>query len=338
MTALSKYERLECTGLWRASEDEQRRDVIVSVGNATLTISDTSDRALAHWSLPAIQRRNPEQNPAIYAPSTDAEDTLELEDETVIKALEKVHYVIEKRRSHKGRLRQFLTGGSLLVILALALFWLPGALVSYTVNVVPDATRQSVGKRLETRIYRVTGRSCGDGLGLVALASLGNTLLGNDRPRIVVLAEATLPALHLPGPAILLSSALIENEDTPFVVSGFILAEDARTRQTDPMLSLLNHAGLMATIKLLTTGTLSDAVLDRYGEMLLTAAPAPVPDQHLLARFAATNIPASPYAYAVDTSGETTLALIEADPVPGSDAVSPLSDDAWISLLGICSD
>jgi len=46
MTALSKYDRLEATGLWRADPEAQRREVIVSIGNATLVIADINDRHL----------------------------------------------------------------------------------------------------------------------------------------------------------------------------------------------------------------------------------------------------------------------------------------------------
>mgnify|MGYP005990444423 FL=1 len=48
MTALTKYDRLEATGLWRPAPDGQRREVIVSIGNATLMISDMNDQAIAH--------------------------------------------------------------------------------------------------------------------------------------------------------------------------------------------------------------------------------------------------------------------------------------------------
>ena len=56
MTALSKYDRLEATGLWRATRDTQRREVFVSIGDATLVISDLTDRAVAHWSIAAVER------------------------------------------------------------------------------------------------------------------------------------------------------------------------------------------------------------------------------------------------------------------------------------------
>ena len=75
MTALTEYERLEATGLWRATAEAQRREVLVSVGEATLTIADFNNRALAHWSLAAIDRQNPGEYPAIYSPDGDPGET-----------------------------------------------------------------------------------------------------------------------------------------------------------------------------------------------------------------------------------------------------------------------
>lgn len=338
MTVLTQYQRLESPGLWRADSDAQRLNVIVSLGDATLTFSDSSDRALAHWSLPAIHRLNPGQRPALFAPSPEATDTLELDDDTLIEALERLHAIIEKRRPHVGRLRQVLTLGILAMLVLGGALWLPNALISYTVNVVPEATRAAIGQRLTTRIYRISGRSCTEEFGSRALQTLGENLLGNTKTRLIILAQASRPALHLPGHIILVNHAVVDAYDTPYVISGFILAEDARARQTDPMLALLRHAGIVSAIKLLTTGDLSDAVLDRYSEALLTSGIIPLPDAVLLERFAVARIPASPYAFALDPTGETSLPLIEADPVQPSDAANLMSDSDWISLQGICTD
>ena len=59
MTALKKYQRLECSGLWRETPQDQRREVLVRFGDATLVLSDPkSGEAVSHWSLPAIERIN----------------------------------------------------------------------------------------------------------------------------------------------------------------------------------------------------------------------------------------------------------------------------------------
>ena len=81
MTALQKYQRIEASGLWRPSPDAQRREVIVSIGEATLVITDTRDQPLTHWSLAAIERTNPGELPALYCPDGDPDETLELSEQ-----------------------------------------------------------------------------------------------------------------------------------------------------------------------------------------------------------------------------------------------------------------
>ena len=56
VTALHRYQRLEAEGVWRATPDARRQEVIVVLGDATLVIHDRGERPLAHWSLPAVER------------------------------------------------------------------------------------------------------------------------------------------------------------------------------------------------------------------------------------------------------------------------------------------
>ena len=139
MTALTKYARLEATGLWRPTPEAQRREVIVSIGAATLVISDLKDQALTHWSLAAVERGNAGQRPAIYHPDGDPGETLELPDnETeMIEAIETLRRAINRGRPHPGRLRWVGMLATLAVAGALAVFWLPGALRAPARTVVP---------------------------------------------------------------------------------------------------------------------------------------------------------------------------------------------------------
>lgn len=338
MTALTKYERLEAAGLWRGDPDAQRRDVIVSLGDATLTISDTHETALTHWSLPAIIRLNPSERPALYAPGEDATEQLEIDDDTMIRAIEKVRRVVERRRPHPGRLRHWITAGLFALLLTLGIFWMPGALRDYTVSVVPDPTQDAIGQRILTRIGRVAGQQCDGQDGHDALDRLKSRVLEAPDTRVIVLSGGVQTAAHLPGRITLLNRALIEDYEEPDVVAGFLLAEDMRRRDTDPMKALLEHAGLKATAQLLTTGDLPDSVIDSYAEDLLTTAPAPLDHTALLARFEKVGVRSTPYAYAQDITGESTLELIEADPVPLADATPLLTDANWVRLQGICGE
>ena len=107
MTALTQYSRLEATALWRQTPEAQRREVIVSIGDATLVIANINDQALTHWSLAAVVRANPTVSPAVFHPDGDPSETLEFSDDAteMVEAIEKLRDNIAKRRPRKGRLR-----------------------------------------------------------------------------------------------------------------------------------------------------------------------------------------------------------------------------------------
>lgn len=339
MTALKKYERLESPGIWRETPEAQRRDVIVFFGDASLVLADSrSETPLSHWSLAAAARLNPGQRPALYAPGQDAAETLELDDDAMIEAIETVRNAIAARRARPGALRNLLLGGGLAAVVAIALFWLPGALIRHTAQVVPLAKRQEIGREVLADVARISGKACGAAAGARALAKLSTKLFGQGAEQIIVLRESPVPAAHAPGRVLLLRRDLIEGYDGPEVAAGYLLAEKLRAEARDPLADALAYAGLRATFGLLTTGNLSAAALHDYGRALLSAPPAPLSDEALLARFQAAGVPSGPYARAVDPSGETTLGLIEADPFAPPARPKPLlTDGEWVSLQGICA-
>lgn len=340
MTALTEFDRLEATGLWRADPEAQRVEVIISIGEATLTISDAAERALSHWSLPALHRLNPGKTPALYAPSKDAEqdETLEISDPSFIEALEKLRKIINKRRPKSGRLRLLLTAGLIALVVLGGLFWLPGALVNQTLSVLPDASRNAVGRDLLSRIRRVSGAQCSDPLGRAALDRLANRVIGAHQGEVIVMSSGLKDAVHLPGGYILLARAMVEDYNEPDVAAGHMLVEALRAELYDPMRALLDYGGLGVTFKLLTTGQVSDAVLDGYAEQLLLAQPEEIDTATLLAAFGAAELRTTPYAYAKDMTGESQLALIEGDPVPMSAATPLIPDSDWVGLQGICGE
>lgn len=338
MTALTKYDRLEAPGVWCASPEAQRVNVIVSLGEASLTISDMSDTALTHWSLAAVRRINPGERPARFAPSEEVFEELEMDDDTMIQGIERVRKTVEKRRRTPGRLRHLIGSAVLSALVLGGIFWLPDALRSYTATVVGAPTRDAIGQRILNRIGRIAGRQCDGVLARSSLKTLGRRVLGENAPRLIVLSSGVQAASHLPGNITLLNRALIEDYEEPDVVAGFILAEDERRRQNDPMLALLTHSGLVATAQLLTTGALPNEVIDSYAEWLLTSSPTPLTAEALLPRFAEAGLRSTPYAYALDLTGERTLPLIEADPVPLAASTPLLSDGDWVQLQGICGE
>lgn len=340
MTALQEYQRLEASALWRPSPEEQRREVILSIGEATLVISDTSDRPLTHWSLAAIARANPDETPAIYHPEGDPSETLELaEDEAaMIAAIEKLRTAVERRRPRPGRVRGFGLLASVTLVAAVALLWLPGAMRNHTLTLVPDSKREDLGRSLMTHLERVTGLPCVAPEGLQVLQKLSARLpdASGQRNALIVIRSGVRDTVRLPGRILLIGRDLVEDYEEPDVLAGYIIAEQARAEASDPLGRLLEWGGIMASFRMLTTGTLPDDTLRAYAETLLTAPPPEVSDQALKDGFARLSVRATPYAYAKDATGEKTISLIETDPFASAPPQPLLSDGDWLRLQSIC--
>lgn len=340
MTALSDYQRFEASGLWRPSPDEQRLEVIVSVGDATLTITDIRDRALAHWSLPAVTRANPGRLPAIYHPDGNPGETLELAESEgeFISAVERLRTAIARQRPHPGRLRLYLSLISVAALVLLGIFWFPGAVRNHTIGVIPDVKRGEIGQALVALLRGVTGPPCQEPDGTRALARLAERLQPDGgRMRLIVVREGVPGAIPLLGDTILINKRLVEDFEEPDVVAGHVIAAQVRARLEDPLDALLRHGGIWASLRLLATGQLTDDLLRSHAENLMTAPLPAIADDTLLAGFEAAGVRATPYAYAQDSTGETTLGLIEADPHAAQPTAPVISDADWLRLQGICA-
>jgi hypothetical protein len=335
MTALKKYQRLEATALWRPSPDAQRREVIVSIGDATLVISDLNDTALTHWSLAAIDRQNPGTRPAIYSPDGDPGETLELADDEdgMIRAIETLRGAIARSRPRPGRLRLWSVLAVSAAVAAITLLWLPGAMMRHTVAVVPDIKRTEIGLALLDRIERVAGPICLTPDARPVLARLAARL---DVQRIAVLPAGVRTSLRLPGGLILINRALIEDHEEPEVAAGYILAARVRGELHDPLARMLEGSGPFASLTLLTSGSLAPETLDAYAETLLKEERPDPPEEALLEAFRAAGLRSTPYAYARDITGETVLGLIEGDPMTGRSAAPVLPDRDWVLLQSVC--
>ncbi len=336
MTALDAYLRLESTGLWRASPEAQRRDVYVFLGDASLVITDKAEQPLAHWSLPAVERLNPGAVPALFIPGSDASETLEVDDIEMISAIEKVQKAMEDAAPKPGRLRLWIALGLTTCILAGGVFWLPGAVVNHAERVVPLAKRVEIGTQLQAHIMQLTGQACGPTRGSPELRVIAQRLDDSPPARLFVVPDLTRARLSLPGGIILLDRSVLENHDTPDVAAGFALAEQLARRERTPLLQMLESTSLRTSLGLLTTGVVDDDTLKDYAGRVLRSDPPALETDDLLAAFRLARVPSTPYAMALDPTGETTLPLIEADPFSAGTAPELLPDNSWVALQTLC--
>lgn len=340
MTALSKYQRLESPGLWRDSPGAQRREVIVGLRDATLLLSDPrTEMPLAQWSLPAIRRLNPGKEPALFAPSDDGGEDLELADDEMIAALATVHKALERRKPHPGRLRGVVLGSAALVVVGLVVFWLPPQLRSYASAVLPPPSREALGELALADLARLTGQPCRSVIGRRAAAELASRLLPDAPPRIEVLREGLTAPAHLPGGIILLPAALVETGDSAELVAGHVLDETLRAGRNDPVGAVLDHMGLAATLRLIATGAASPEAIAGFGEAFLARPRQPSPPAaDLIASFREAGIGTALYAEAMQGTDTPVRDLVTQDPFPAGAASPILTDESWLEFQAICTD
>lgn len=362
MTALTEFQRLESGGAWRAGPGARLRDVVVSVGDATLILSDPkSEQPLAHWSLPAITRLNPGQMPAVFAPGADdTDEQLELDDTLMIDAIGRVQRAIAARQAHPGRLRGGLVLlGGLAMLLAAAL-WLPGATIRYAARIAPPVQQKLIGTAVMQQMERSSGTACASGSGQAVLDHLTAQLLGPDY-HAQILPVAAL-AQRLPGGRIILGRDLIENQPDPQQLAAHLLAARLAQTSTATMLPALRHIGIRQTLQLMTSGRIAADALNGYGEWLMSQ-PAPRPAAEALrAELSAHHLSADSFTATLDPARDAALIaalqkdaakMPAADPsnaitstsppdaiAPGMSAPSTtalLTDQQWLVLQQICA-
>ena len=336
MTALDKYVRLESGGLWRPEPGGQRRDVTISFGDATLVISDGAGRPLAHWSLPALERQNPGENPAIYAPDEDASEIIEVTDETMVAAIEEVRAALAKARPKPGKLRHWITGGIIAATLALTIFWLPGALTRQTLAVVPAPKRVEIGATMLGYMQADTGAACQEPRADAAADRLAQRLFGVETTaQIVVVPDLAQGAVALPGGLIVIDYGLLRASDDPAAAAGYVLASHAAVTHSDPLEKILQDGGLGVTFRLLTTGDIPAETLQSSAQTLVAATTMQIDPDRLWDLFAVTQIPQAPYLAVADARTGTMPDLAD-DPLGAADLRPVLRDSDWVSLQNIC--
>ncbi|WP_378943984.1 hypothetical protein [Paracoccus sp. R86501] len=339
MTALTEFRRLEAQGSWKESPTAEPREVVVSIGEATLTLMDPrSDRPLSHWSLPAVVRLNPGKLPARYTPTSDTPDeTVEIDDQLMVDGIERVQTAIARHRVKPGRLRGVLTGLVLLGLAGAFVMWLPDALVRHAAKIAPPAQLRTIGKAVLADLEQGTGPICHRNSGQQVLNWITPRLL--DRKALVQVVPGPLNgALRLPGDMYLLGSDLLVSTTGPEAAAGHLIAAEIAQDEHQVTLQALEYAGAIASLRLMTLGTLPRNALVGYGEQLLDQ-PLIRPDVTALpAAFKEHDLLTEPYARSIDPTGASVLPLIDNDPMRGATGVRPLlTDEQWLALQQICA-
>ncbi|MGY6703614.1 hypothetical protein [Roseinatronobacter sp.] len=343
-TALKKYHKLEGMGLWSGGVEDQRREVVVSFGDATLVIMDSrSMHVVSHWSLAAIERLNPGKRPALFSPDGDASEVLELDEDLLIDALKELQLALAPPRSLFDRLRTQIMVGLSLAVLAAGAVLLPPALVDHTASVVPMAKRVEIADRLLADLVQTGAASCQSSLGTSALGVLQRRLF--DAPaRLVIMRNLPQQApriQHFPGRLFVVDARLLDQAESAEALAGAFALAGVRAAADDPLRPLLRHVGVFTTFRLLTSGELRPGAARGYARSVLNA-PLAEPDMDAVQlRF--DRLVLSPRALAenpvsLDPAAagvvEGLRAQMDTQTEPAHAAL--LTDGQWVSLLNIC--
>lgn len=335
MTALTDFQRLESQGSWRATPDGDPRAVVVSLGEATLTLMDpATDKPLAHWSLPAVVRIDPDSLPAIYTPSEiERDETVEIDDPLMIEAIARVQRAIAHHRAHPGRLRSIL-----LVLAAMAMvlgvgLWLPDALIRHAASIAPPAQARDLGLAVLQDMSKTGGAICRRNSGQQVLDWLVPRLLGPEAKAHVIPGPLN-GARRLPGDLYVMGADLLTASTGPEAAAGHLLAAEQALDPAEVKLDTLRHAGLIASLQMMTLGSVPAASVEGMGAGILVE-PLPRPDLAALPPiFAEKGVPTEPYARSLDPTGSSVMPLIEAGTGDTSDLLTP---EQWQALQQICA-
>ncbi|MGR3542594.1 MAG: DUF7092 domain-containing protein [Hasllibacter sp.] len=336
-TALENYARLEASGLWRPGVGAQRREVIVSLGEASLILKDMADRPLSHWSLPATEIVEDEKGRLVL--TAGGGEMLEIGDRDMIEA------VIRLRRALTHRPRQLRLGRWAAVAAALAV-------VAVLLSVVPDALRRDIaGTPSRERDARVTaqiadaldarGALCPPAAGLRrGFDALGRRMGQPSGRQLLILRGADGGLAHLPGGAIAVPEGLLRAMPTPEALAARAVAAEGTEAGNARIDEIVDRLGSPGLLRLWTSARLPDAAAEAEAERLMTAPHrAPLSPQDLAATFEMRPWLAHDYAdsWPEGIAADLRAAAAAAGIAPQGGPSVP-SDQVWVALQEVCAN
>lgn len=338
-TALKKFERLESLALWRDGPDAQRREVMLSFGLSSIIITDTAERPLGHWSLTAIERLNPGGTPALFAPDSEASETLEIDDPTMIEAIETVRRAIARKKPRNGRLRLAIGGLTFIAVSCAGIFGVPAALEKQALKSLPSVAEQEIGAAIATELWKITGRPCRSTFANGALDALRNAVVENsENSAIYIVKDAIKTVVGLPGGSFAIGAPLVEDFDSPAISAGYLASAVVASSDWSPMNELVDSLKFFELVNLVTTGKIDQETASRFARKLISEQHEIAPDEDFIALLVDKGISIRAIADAIDITGEFSIEMNEAAIVLQPNPSKIMNDGDWVALQAICEN
>jgi len=330
MTALDEYDRLEAVGTLKLSGEDDGTEVLVTFGEATLTmnaLSETGDTPITHWSLAAIDLIDETETRATYSLNAMTQEALVIEDQTFRRALAKV---LQDRKTPATRAKApktlWFLGGTI-AVLGAAYLVLPGAVTHIAKAMISPERAAVLADEMLPMIEDRTGPACTSAPGVMALEQLADRLNPDGNTRLFVHDLGDTEVISLPGGKVLINRSVIETAQTD-TITAWAAVGIASVIESPAITELFEGQGLFAGLKFLSSGELPKSGKERAVNRLLgQAGPQdPVVIENAAQLLINAQLP---------TDGLTALGGQTAPMATSSTAV--MSEQDWAALQNICS-
>lgn len=338
MTALDEFDRLEALANWQARPNEPVVEVLVTLGEATLTISDLSgeqDKPLTHWSLGALMRTAQDENHTTYG-IEGSDETLIVADEMLKTALDRVlpKPMATPVTGHKRP--RFFWPAIILILASAAYFGMPDFIDRLAYRMIPPERAALLADEMIPMIEERTGPACASPAGLKALEVLSARLQPASKVKLHVHDLGDASVISLPGDKVVIDQRIMELSSSPEEIAAWAAIGIAGIAQSPAITGLFQNDGLLDGLKFLATGNLPQSAKNRAVNLMLINAAQIAPITAENANQLLINAKISTNGLAGVLSREAFGVEIE-HYRPDVTAEPPLTMQEWNSLKGICS-
>ena len=334
-TAIEEYARLEATGLWRPGVGQERQEVVVSLGEASLVLKDMADRPLAHWSLAATETVEQDGDRVVLTPG--AGEMLTLDDPEMAAAIARVGAALNRppRRLRLGRWTGLVV---VLAALATALALLPDMLREDIAGTQSRERDEGLSRQIEEALEQ-SGRLCEVPTALRRDWDLLGRRAGlPSGARFLVVRDGTGDAVHLANGGVVVPETLLQDVPTPEALAARVTAAKVREGNASAR-EIADRLALLGLVRLWTRSTLSEAAAEAEATRILEGVGRPDLDPAgLEAAFAVERWLAMPYAQSVpEPDGQALRTAAEAAGFPPFEGPSIPDDQTWVALQEVCA-
>ncbi len=334
MTALERYQRLEATGLWREGTDAAPREVIVSFGNATLTLSDLRERPLGHWALAGMRVLEAAPEGIVYATTPDAYETLTIRDAEMNAAIAAVSRAPgpHPRPAPARRRGRVWVALALTALIAAGAEFGPGLLSAEAVRMTPPERAAEYGDRMLLDIMDRRGALCAAPDGIRALEDLAGRVLPAGDAKIRVIGLGTAPFALLPGGTILLDRRIVETAAGPEEIAGWMALAWPAPGPDGGVEALMRAAGPSGQLRHVFSGDVGAEAVSRAAAAALDTRPDAARAPLAMARIEAAGMGSAAFAESLRAAGVAAPAGSPGDPsaAPGMGAAE------WAAIRAVC--